>query len=113
MDQATLRDLAEQWWLDRRPAGMYRSDSSFSEAEWDRAETVNSILESAASDWEQLPAVIAALARSTPNKSDLAYIGTWFLETAYLAIGEAVFDALESADISSEERQFIRSGIQL
>ena len=112
MEIEEINDLAAEWWRDRARTGIYRSDDEFSTTEWDRAEHVDERLKGFARNRYTLARLLEALAKAAPSEGDLPFIGTWFLEDAYPALGEDVFVSLDSAALPPAIKTAIRSGFQ-
>lgn len=103
--------LAQEWWQDRSPEGIFRGPGEFSDAQWDRAQAITGFLDDQATkNPDSLTLVLEILARAAPSSSALAFLGTWFMENAFPALGDSVFVALDNTELTDEQKVTIRSG---
>jgi hypothetical protein len=57
--------------------------------------------------------MFAALVAEAPNSESLSYVGTVFLEDAYLALGPQALLLFDGLDITAQAKERILSGFQI
>lgn len=107
------KELADQWWRDRRPGGIYVNQPDVSDPDWDRAIAVDVFFTTCSQDPDKLALVLSLLAETASTDTELAYIGTVHLENAYFSpLGERALLILQHSGLNARQRELILSGFQ-
>lgn len=106
-------DLGAEWWRDHSKGGIFRVPDTFSDARWDRALAISDFLDGLTFEPSTLQSVLELMVDTAPSPTDLPYVGTWFLENAYSAMGEDALHLLERSKLSDADKEAVRSGFRL
>ena len=101
------RELAQDWW--RNQTILIEGLGEGTEDPFDSEFAVEDLVTSADTFGE----MFAALVAEAPDLESLSYVGTVFLEDAYLALGPQALLLLDALDITAQAKERILSGFQM
>jgi hypothetical protein len=103
----TKRLARAWWWSNRAIINGATQDLSFERTELDI------VVEEFAESAETFGDIILAIVAEAPDLDSLAYVGTVFLEDAYIAMGPEAMQLFDALNIPVQTKDRILSGFQL